>query len=96
MEKVNLTVSIEELRLDVLGYCLKEKNGSTVQEELEKRLDTLYEEYVSEDMRGYVDSKIKQTLPVKTKGKRAAPIRDPKTERKKQPQEIVEEAHHEQ
>lgn len=72
MEKVDLTVSIESLRLDVLNYCLGLKGDTTVQKELENRLEELYAEYVSEEMRGYIDSKIKPAA-AKPKAKRPAP-----------------------
>ena len=72
MEKVDLTVSIESLKLDVLNYCLDAKGDTTVQKELEKRLEELYTENVSEEMRGYIDSKIKPASS-KSKSKRPAP-----------------------
>lgn len=72
MDKIELTVRIEELRLDVLNYCLKVKGDTTVQIELEKKLEELYEQYVSEETRGYIESKIKPPAGAKPKAKRPA------------------------
>ena len=47
MEKVELTVSMEEPRLDVLNYFLAQ-NGSSAQKELERMLVELYEKTVPE------------------------------------------------
>ncbi|MBR0312624.1 MAG: hypothetical protein IJQ98_09570 [Oscillospiraceae bacterium] len=57
MEKVELTVSIEEPRLDVLNYYL-EQDGSNAQKELERMLVEMYESKVPEVTRAYIDSKI--------------------------------------
>ena len=92
MEKVELTVSIEEPRLDVLNYFLAQ-NGSSAQKELEKMLTELYEKTVPEETRGYVESKIAPQKPRRPSHPapklKATPPASQQNEQKK-------EAHHEQ
>lgn len=92
MEKVDVTISIESFRLDVLNYCLGVNSKTTVQKELEKKLEELYIENVSEEMRGYVDSKIKPPTQ-KAKGKRPAqkPVQQEQQEKTAQGKEHMSE-----
>lgn len=73
MEKVDLTVSMEMVRLDALTFFLTEKEGSTPQKELEKLLTEMYEKYVPADTRLYLDSKLKSASASRTRPKRPAP-----------------------
>ena len=79
MEKVELKVTMEPERLDVLRYFLSAKEKSTPQKELQRALDALYEKYVPAEMREYLDNKCK---PVASRPRRTA-----KLERSKQPQD---------
>lgn len=73
MEKVNLTVSIEGIRLDALQYYLASKENTTPQKELEKMLVEMYEKYVPAETRQYLDSKLKPAAAPKSRPKRPAP-----------------------
>ena len=55
MEKTELTVSIEQERLNVLNYFLAQ-DGTSAQKELERMLTELYENKVPQETRGYIDS----------------------------------------
>ena len=55
MEKVCVTVSMEEERLKALEFVLKKKNSS-VQRRMDDALRLLYEKEVPEPIREYVDS----------------------------------------
>ena len=56
MEKVCVTVSMEEERLKALEFALKKKNSSA-QRRMDDALQQLYESEVPEAVREYVDSK---------------------------------------
>lgn len=73
MEKVNLTVSIESVRLDALQFYLASKENTTPQKELEKMLVEMYEKYVPAETRQYLDSKLKPATTPKSRPKRPAP-----------------------
>ena len=55
MEKICVTVSMEEERLKALEFALKKKNSS-VQRRMDDALRLLYEKEVPEPIREYVDS----------------------------------------
>ena len=55
MEKVDLTLSIEKMKLDALTYALSETGGGTPQQALEQRFRELYEQTVAQELRGYID-----------------------------------------
>ena len=58
MEKICVTVSMEEERLKALEFVLKKKNSSvSVQRRMDDALRQLYESEVPEAVREYVDSK---------------------------------------
>lgn len=80
MEKVNLTVSIESIRLDALQFFLASKENTTPQKELEKMLTEMYEKYVPAETRQYLDSKLKP--PSTTKKKPAAKTVSSKSDNK--------------
>lgn len=56
MEKVNITLNIEDYKLDALEYALK-KDGSSVQRRMEDALNELYETAVPAEVRDYVESR---------------------------------------
>lgn len=72
MEKIDLTVSMEEIRLDALTFFLAEKENTTPQKELEKLLTEMYEKYVPADTRLYLDSKLKPAAASRSRQKRPA------------------------
>ena len=72
MEKINLTVSIEDVRLDALQFYLAAKENTTPQEELEKMLVEMYEKYVPAETRQYLDSKLKPAPAPKSRPRRPA------------------------
>ena len=49
MDKVELTISIERERMDVLSFFLRDKDNSSVQKEMEQALQELYERCVPEE-----------------------------------------------
>ena len=63
MEKVDLTLSIEKMKLDALTYALSQKGGGTPQQALEQRFKELYEEAVAPELRGYIDYMIAAQTP---------------------------------
>ena len=72
MEKVDLTVSIEKMKLDALRYSLDEKGADPPLKELEKRLKQMYEEAVVPELRGYIDYMIAAQTP-RSHSKKSAP-----------------------
>ena len=70
MNKTNLTVTMENARLDALTFFIQSKEQTTPQKLLEKMLEELYEKYVPADTREYIDSKLKPAVS-KTKPKKA-------------------------
>lgn len=85
MEKINLTVSIEDIRLDALQFFLASKENTTPQEELEKMLVEMYEKYVPAETRQYLDSKLRPAAASKSRPRRPAakapaPTHDTNTE----------------
>jgi len=56
-----VTVMIEREKLEALGYYLKKEN-KTVQSELEKSLNTLYESMVPEEAREYIAFQAEQRM----------------------------------
>ena len=62
MEKVCVTVSMEEERLKALEFVLKKKNSS-VQRRMDDALRLLYEKEVPEPIREYVESLLAPSPP---------------------------------
>ena len=56
MKKVNITISFEDEKLDALQFFMEKENNSP-QKELEEALTKIYEKYVPEPMREYLDSR---------------------------------------
>lgn len=71
MEKTELTVSIEAERLEALTFYLQKEKTSSLQKELGKMLEELYEKTVPADVRDYIASRNKKAPP--QKAKRPAP-----------------------
>lgn len=83
MNKVPLTFSFEEDKLEAMEVFLK-KEGSSVQKKLEETMKKLYEEVVPEPVREFVDAKagVKPKRPAPPPKPKAAP--KPKTEPRKE------------
>lgn len=77
MEKVILSLSIADEKLEAMEIFLKKQNSS-VQKKMEEALKKLYEEVVPEPVREFVDAK------TGGKPKRPAPPLKPKSEPKTQ------------
>lgn len=73
LEKVSITLSIEDYKLDALEYALR-KDGTSVQKRMENTLNELYELSVPPDVRDYVESRNAPAKP-----KRPARPAQPKT-----------------
>ena len=69
MEKTEIRISIENERLEALTYFLQKKETSSLQKELGKSLEALYEKTVPPDVRDYVDGRLKKAAHTKTKVK---------------------------
>lgn len=67
MEKTELTVSIEPERMEALTFYLQKEKTTTLQKELGKMLEELYEKTVPADVRDYIGSKGKKTTAPKAK-----------------------------
>lgn len=67
MEKTELTVSIEAERLEALTFYLQKEKTSSLQKELGKMLEELYEKTVPADVRDYIGSRSKKAPPQKAK-----------------------------
>lgn len=89
MNKVPLTLSFEEDKLEAMEIFLKKENSS-VQKKMEEALKKLYEEVVPEAVREYVEAKSGG------KPKRSAPAPKPKPTPKPQTEPRKETVAHEQ
>lgn len=69
MEKTEIKISIENERLEALTYFLQKKETSSLQKELGKILEELYEKTVPPDVRDYIDGRLKKAAPPKPKVK---------------------------
>ncbi len=69
MEKTEIRISIENERLEALTYFLQKKETSSLQKELGKSLEALYEKTVPPDVRDYIDGRMKKVAPPKPKVK---------------------------
>lgn len=69
MEKETLTLSIESERLEALIFYLQKEKTSSLQKELGKILEALYEKTVPPDVRDYIDGRQKKAAPPKPKVK---------------------------
>ena len=76
MEKTELTVSIEAERLEAITFYLQKKGNASLQKELGKVLEKLYEETVPPDVRDYIDAKLRRAQNTKPKPKPAIKSND--------------------
>ena len=68
MKKIDIMVTFEDEKLDVLEYVLKKEN-TTVKKKLDEALRQLYEQAVPEAVREYLDHK---AIPVRDRSRRPA------------------------
>ena len=66
MNKIDVTISIDDDKLNAMTHYLKKKN-TTPLKELTKVLDTLYEQTVPEEVREYIESRSAPTSRPKSK-----------------------------
>ena len=88
MEKVNLSISIEDEKLEAMEIFLK-KGSSSVQKKMEEALKNLYEEVVPEPVREFVEAK------AGGKPKRITPQSKPKSDQKPKIEQKKEAPSHE-
>lgn len=69
MEKTELSISIETERLEALTFYLQKEKTTTLQKELGKMLEELYEKTVPADVRDYIGSRGKKPPAPKPKTK---------------------------
>ncbi len=70
MEKTSITVSMEKERFEALMFYLQRKEQTTAPKLMEKMLMELYEKYVPQDTREYIDSRLKPAPLSKAKPKK--------------------------
>ena len=70
MEKVDIIIQIEAERLKALDFFLFDKQKSSLKAELEKAAEGMYEKFVPEDTRRYIDSQMKPMPASKNRAKR--------------------------
>ena len=69
MDKTSLSISMDTERLDALNYYLLKEKTSSLQKELGRMVEELYEKTVPPDVRDYIDSRGKKAAPPKPKVK---------------------------
>lgn len=84
MQKVNITLTLDDWKLQALEYYLKQEN-TTVQKKLDEAVGQLYEQMVPETVRQFVEG-ISGVKP-----KRPAPATKPQAGQKPKP-EVKKEA----
>ncbi len=72
MEKVNITLTFEDEKLEALDFYAKKEN-SNVQKKLDEALRRLYEDTVPEAVREYLDGKAASAAKPKRPAKPSAP-----------------------
>lgn len=90
MQKVNITLAMDDWKLQALDYYLKQQN-TTVQKKLDEAMEQLYEQMVPEVVRQFVEG-VNGTKP---KPKHPVPTPKPQPSQKPKP-EAKEEIAHEQ
>lgn len=78
MDKTCLSISMEAERLDALNYYLLKEKTSSLQKELGRMGEELYEKTVPPDVRDYIDSRSRKAAPSKPKAKSPAKPAAPK------------------
>ncbi len=69
MEKTEIKISIENERLEALAYFLQKKETSSLQKELGKMIEALYEKTGPVEVREYIDGRLKKAAPSRPKVK---------------------------
>lgn len=72
MEKRNITLTLEEEKLDALEFSLKKK-GSSVQRSMQEALNLLYEQEVAAPVREYLESRSASATKPKRSARSAKP-----------------------
>ena len=67
MDKETISLSIERECLEALTFYLQKEKTSSLQKELGKMIDELYEKTVPADVREYLEGRAKKTAPPKTR-----------------------------
>ncbi len=88
MQKVNITLILDDWKLRALEYYLKQEN-TTVQKKLDEAMGQLYEQMVPEVVRQFVEG----VSGAKPKPKHPAPTPKPQASQKQKP-ETEEEVDH--
>ena len=70
MEKVDIIIQIEAERLKALDFFLFDTQKSSLKAELEKAAEGMYEKFVPEDTRRYIDSQMRPAPTSKNRTKR--------------------------
>ncbi len=84
MQKVNITLTLDDWKLRALEYYLKQEN-TTVQKKLDEAMGQLYEQMVPETVRQFVEG-VSGAKP-----KRPAPVAKPQASQKPKPEQKKEE-----
>lgn len=63
MEKTEITVTIETEKMEAVTFYLQKDGASTFQKELGKAAERLYEETVPQDVREFIEGKLKKAAP---------------------------------
>ena len=75
MEKETITLGIEPERMEALTFYLQKEKTSSLQKELGKMIEELYEKTVPADVREYIEGRMKKTAaPSKPKVKPPAKV----------------------
>ncbi len=90
MQKVNITLTLDDWKLRALEYYLKQEN-TTVQKKLDEAMGQLYEQTVPETVRQFVEGI--SGAKTKPKSKQSAPTPKPQAIQKPKP-ETKEEINH--
>lgn len=99
MKNINITISFEDEKLSALTYFMGKENG-TPQKALEEDLVKLYEKYVPEQTREYIESKFpaaqkdklkRPAKPAAPKQPAPAPVQKPQTAAPELPASVIKE-----
>ena len=80
MEKVDIIIQIEVGRLKALDFFLFDKQKSSLKAELEKAAESMYEKFVPDDTRRFIESQMKPAPFPKNRTKRATRTASAKVE----------------
>ena len=82
MEKETVSLGIEAERLEALTFYLQKEKTSSLQKELMKMVEELYEKTVPPDVREYLEARAKKAAPPKPKVKAPPKINAERTDTK--------------